>query len=141
MTERFITPQYPDLHGYHIYLNKSKKESRRKNFILDFTPKTVHKIKLIIDWNVSNINSLFRDCHAIQEVQFIRFHRVDFKDISFMFANCKNLKKINLAKLKTNNIKEMNGMFDGCENLKKIYCSKLIANQIENKSKIQIKLI
>ena len=58
-----------------------------------------------------------------------------------MFANCKNLKKINLAKLKTNNIKEMNGMFAGCENLKKIYCSKLIANQIENKSKIQIKLI
>jgi len=49
--------------------------------------------------------------------------------------------KINLAKLKTNNIKEMNGMFEGCENLKKIYCSKLIANQIENKSKIQIKLI
>ena len=105
MTERFITPQNPNLHGYHIYLNKSKKESRRKNYLLDFTPKTVHKIKLIIDWNVSNINSLFRDCHAIQEVQFIKFHRVDFKDISFMFANCKNLKKIHiLIKYVTDNI-------------------------------------
>ena len=141
MTEKFINTEKPEMSGYHIYINKCKRELKNKKSTLDITTKKVHRIKIIIDRPISNISNLFSGCKGVREIEFKTFHRVDFEDLSFLFGRCENLSKVNISKLKCNNLKNMVGMFDGCNKLKTIYCSRSIAERIDNRRNIRINII
>ena len=116
---------------YHIYFNGNETEEINKIFIEQ--DENVTKIKVIIN-NIKNksLKGLFKECHCIQEIKFIRFNISDVKDMSEMFSQCLSLKKINFLKFDTNLVNDMNDMFCGCVSLLNLDLSKFITTNVTN---------
>ena len=110
--------EYPNLKNlFHFYFNDDKKETK-KNYINK--NENISKIKIIIDYNVTTLDELFKDCNIIQEINFIRFNRKNVTNMSYMFHCCENLSKIFFNGFKTPNVISMNNMFYKCISLKEI---------------------
>ena len=67
---------------YHVYFNGNKEEIKRKNITKS---DKISKIKIIIDNEIKNIKELFRDRKYIKKINFIKFNRKDFEDMSGLF--------------------------------------------------------
>ena len=65
----------------------------KRNYIA-LHEKKINKVRIIIHENVQTLKSLFQDMKHIEEINFIRYNRLDIHDVSNLFKNCTSLKKI-----------------------------------------------
>ena len=71
--------------------------------------------------NVYNMDSMFKMCDNLENVDLSNFDTSNVKNMFVMFYKCHKLKEIiGLDKLNTSNVTNMNGMFQDCENLEKL---------------------
>ena len=122
---------YYDKTYYHIYFNNNKKEMKR-NFISE--DDYVRKIKIILDYEVKSLFTLFQDCECIKKINFIKFYRNNITNMSYMFNNCSALEEINFNEFKTENVINMSNMFDGCSSLIELDLSNFNTNNVSNMS-------
>ena len=103
---------------YHIYFNDDSKETKQTYINKD---DQINKIKIIIDYEIKNLNKLFFECRCIERVNFIRCNRKDFTDMEDMFHNCESLKELNFNKnFNTDKVINMNGLIYRCSSLIKL---------------------
>ena len=113
---------------FHFYFNDDLIETKGNN--LDYINRTVSKIKIIINKKIKSVKGLFEMCECIEKINFIKFNRKDFIDMSYMFNGCTSLKELNFIKFNTNNIINMSFMFCGCTSLKELDLSNFITNNV-----------
>lgn len=116
---------------FHIYFNNETKEEDRNFIIKD---DNIEKIKIIIDENIKSIKGLFKNCSCLKEINFIKFNRKDFTDMSNIFNGCESLVKLNISKVKTDNVIYMTYMFKNCFYLKDINISNFHIQNVINMS-------
>ena len=112
---------------YHIYFNNNKEEIKRNYFDEE---DNVTYIKIIIDYQINNFNSLFSELKCIKSVNFKKFYRNNIIDMSRMFWICSSLKEINLSNFNTDNVTNMSYMFCRCESLKELDLSKFNTDNV-----------
>ena len=136
---------------YHIYFNNKKEEIKRTFIIKD---DNIEKIHIIIDYQVTSFENLFRGISCIESIDFKKFYRNNIDNMSCMFFGCK-LKKLNLSNFITNNVVDMINMFFNCTSMKDLKVSNFntdnvkytsymfsgCSNEIKMKFKSQIKNI
>ena len=98
--EKFMNIKDNDAFYFHIYFNDSKNEIKFNEL---FSYKFIRKIKVIIEFEFKLFNRLFKNCHNIQKIKFIKFNRKDITDITGIFRGCINVEEINLSKINTEN--------------------------------------
>ena len=113
----------------HIFFNDNEKEIKRKIITKE---DNIIKIKIIIDYKVKSFFFLFYGCKCIKKVNFIKFNKVDIKNMCCMFYGCSSLEEINLSNFKTNNVTTMAHMFKGCSSLKYLNLSNFSTNNLIN---------
>ena len=94
----------------------------------------VSKIKIIIDYEVDSLDTLFYDCSIIKKINFIHFTRNNIKTISHMFKYCRDLVEINFNKCIVENVIDMKEMFYGCESLLELDLSFINTTNVTNMS-------
>ena len=131
--EKYIFINYEEEKKYffHIYFNNEAKEVDRNYLIKD---DNIEKIKIFIDENIKSINGLFQNCSCLKEINFLKFNRKDFTDMSNIFNGCESLIKLNISKLKTENAIYMTNMFKNCFYLKEINISNFNIQNVINMS-------
>ena len=127
----FINISKKNESNFHIYFNDNEKEIKIKT--IDKKDK-VNKIKIIIDYKIMSLSNLFRFCHCIKKVNFIKFNREDITNMSNMFHGCYSLKELNLSHFNTNNVINMESMFHGCSSLKELNLSNFNTYNVINMS-------
>ena len=103
--------------NYHIYFDNSNEEIKRK--YLNKNDK-VKKIKIIIDYEVMSLRSLFAFCNSINTITFKKFYRNNITDMSDMFYFSSSIKEINFLSFNSTNVTDMCNMFKACESLIKL---------------------
>ena len=114
---------------YHIYFNDSKEEINR-NIITQ--EDKVHKIKIIIDYEIKSFYNLFHKIKTLKKVNFIKFTNNDIYNMSRMFYNCSSLEEINFSNFNTDKVKDMSNMFRECSSLKKLNLNKFNTTNVTN---------
>ena len=83
------------------------------------------KILSIDKWNidtsnVTNMNSMFYNCKALNTLGLSNFNTTKVTDMSSMFSDCTSITLLDLRSFDTSNVKNMAYMFSGCSSLKTI---------------------
>ena len=117
----------------HIYFNGDKQKEIKINYI-NKTDNNISKINIVIDYKMTSLKNLFKDCVCLKEISFLRFNRKNITDISFMFQNCLFLEIISFSQFQTENVKKMNNMFYGCPLLEEINLDNFDTNKVEDVS-------
>ena len=117
---KYISFDEKDESYYHIYLNNSKEEIKRKNLRKS---ENISKINIIIDYQILSFEFLFYCCDDIKSITFTKFYRNNVTNMKSMFNRCYNLKEINFAKFNTDNVINMCCMFYKCSSLNEINLS------------------
>ena len=108
-----IAPKYKNY--FHFYFDDDENE---KKVTYVYNNENVSKIKVIVNYPVINLNSLFYTCSIVRKIKFIKFRRNNIKNMSYMF-HCWNINEIKFDKFNTENVKNMEHMFGGCGELSK----------------------
>ena len=114
---------------FHIYLNNNKKQI--KQYSLNEKDK-IEKIKIIIDFQISSFNQLFKNCKCIESISFKKFFRKNITNMSQMFYGNSSLKEIDFTNFKTNNVIDMSEMFYECVLIKKLDLSNFHTDNVES---------
>ena len=130
---KFINYKIEDIPYFHIYFNDSEIESRRNN--INFQ-EDVYKIRIVIDRKVKSLVKLFSQISGMKEINFIKFNRYNFVDLSFMFHSCEYLTYLNISRMKTENVTSMHGMFKETSSLININLSNLKTYKVKNMSSL-----
>ncbi len=67
--------------------------------------------------NVTNMNSMFSNCHNLENIDLSHFNTEKVETMSQMFADCKKLVTLNVSGFNTANVTNMEAMFAGCDAL------------------------
>ena len=131
-TGKFINIDKKDDEFYHIYFNDNKIEIKKnkRNYLTE--EDNVSKIKVIIDYQVTSLNELFRYCKCIKIINFIKFNRNNINNMKSMFSSCTSLEKLNISNFNTDNVTNMSGMFFELSSLKELNLSNLKTNKVTN---------
>ena len=116
---------------FNIFFNNDKKIKKRNT--LNELDK-VEKIKIIIKYQVTSFEELFKDCECIESITFKKFYRNNITDMSYMFSGCISLKELNLDSFNTKHVTYMNHMFDNCLLLKELNLSKFRTKNVTDMS-------
>ena len=116
---------------YHIYFDNNKEEINRYKLRETDNAK---KIKIKIAHQITSFSGLFKYCHCIESINFIKFNRKNITDMSYMFDGCTSLKKISFTNFNTDNVTNMNWMFSKCSSLKEINLSIFNTEKVTNMS-------
>ena len=128
----FINIKEGDKLYSHIYFNDNKEEEIKRYELKEND--IVHKINIIIDYQIVSFCGLFFGCECIESIYLKRFYRNNVNDMSGMFAKCPSLKEINLSNFNINNVTDMSGMFYECSSLKEINLSNFNTNNVTDMS-------
>ena len=119
----FINNFY-DKSYYHFYFNDNKEEITRNHY---YKQDKIKKIKILLDYDIKSLSSLFKYCKCIKSVNIKKFNREDITDMTEMFCRCRSLEEIDLSNLKINDSTDIEYMFSEC--------SGELKNKIQNKYK------
>ena len=72
---------------------------------------------------VTNMGSMFSDCHVPNPLDVSNFDTQNVEDMSCMFSNCEGLNSLDLSKFDTQKVTNMNSMFWNSSALTTIYVS------------------
>ncbi len=67
--------------------------------------------------NVTNMNSMFSNCHNLENIDLSHFNTEKVETMPQMFADCKKLVTLNVWGFNTANVTNMKAMFAGCDAL------------------------
>ena len=112
---------------FHIYFNNSNKKINRLHLNKD---ENVSNIKVIIDYPVKELFSLFFFCDCVESISFKRFNRNNITNMSCMFMGCSSLKNLDLRIFNTDNVTNMSSMFYECFSLKELDLSNFNTNNV-----------
>ena len=118
---------------FHFYFNDD--EAEKKLASATCNDPNVKKIKVIIDYEVDNLDSLFYNCSITKKINFIEFPRNNIKSMKYMFSG-ENIKEINFCKFNCTNVINMESMFNGCKNLVELNLSNFTTTNVTNMSKM-----
>ena len=92
---------------------------------------TIEGIEYLNTENVTNMNSMFYCCSALESLNLTNFNTENVTDMSNMFHGCSALTSLDLSNFNTAKVKEMGFMFNVCTALTTIYASdKFVTNQV-----------
>ena len=92
---------------------------------------TIEGIEYLNTENVTNMNSMFYCCSALESLNLTNFNTENVTDMSNMFHGCSALTSLDLSNFNTAKVTEMGFMFNGCTALTTIYASdKFVTNQV-----------
>ena len=105
-----------------------------------FDKKGIHVIIFKFNKNIlsESLESMFKECNNIENINFKVFNTSNIINMSYMFSNCINLKKIefNLFLFNTSKVENMNSMFNECKNLNEIDLSLFNISKVKNMNKM-----
>ena len=113
----------------HIYINDGKNE--KKGSIIEHKD-IIKKIKVVIDFEIKSLNSLFINFDNVVDIQCTKFNRKDITDMSKIFYGCKNLMTLNIENFKTDNVTNMSYMFHKCISLLVIDLNNFNTSNVQN---------
>ena len=96
---------------YHFYFNDNKEEITRNYF---YKQDKVKKIKILLDYEIESLSSLFKYCKCIKSINIKKYNREDITDLTEMFSRCRSLEEVDLSKLKINDYTDIEYMFSEC---------------------------
>src|SRR5574344_2192504 len=67
--------------------------------------------------NVTNMNWMFSDCHALTSVNLSSFNTSNVSNMADMFSDCNALTSLDVSKFDTSKVTDMQYMFSGCNAL------------------------
>lgn len=67
--------------------------------------------------NVKNMNSMFRGCTMLKNLDLSCFDTSNVTDMSCMFYGCKRLEKVDVSSFNTEKVTTMQGMFTSCRSM------------------------
>ena len=71
--------------------------------------------------NVTNMFQMFEDCRVLENVNFNGVNTENVTNMGDLFLNCHNLKSIDLSSFNTSNVTKMSYMFYRCDSLTTVY--------------------
>jgi len=71
--------------------------------------------------NVTNMHQVFEDCRALESIDFSGVNTENVTNMGDLFLNCKSLKTIDISSFNTKNVTKMTSMFYKCDVLTTIY--------------------
>jgi surface protein len=83
----------------------------------EFNKKGRYTIKYIFKNNITNVNTLFRDCKYLVNINLSNFNTQNVIYMGGMFEGCSSLTNINLSNINTKNVTDMHCMFSNCSSL------------------------
>ena len=95
-SDNFINIDDENKSYYHIYFNNERKEVKKYNYN---EKDKINKIKIIIDYEVKTLDSLFESCNCIKSINFIKFNRNDINNMSKMFSKCQKIRDFSFFKI------------------------------------------
>ena len=86
---------------------------------------------------VTNMGSMFSDCHVPNPLDVSNFDTQNVEDMSCMFSNCEGLNSLDLSKFDTQKVTNMNSMFWNSSALTTIYVSdKFVTTKVSSGSEM-----
>ena len=86
---------------------------------------------------VTNMGSMFSDCHVLNPLDVSNFDTQNVEDMSCMFSNCEGLNSLDLSKFDTQKVTNMNSMFWNSSALTTIYVSdKFVTTKVSSGSEM-----
>ena len=83
---------------------------------------------------VTNMNSMFQDCHEIEYLDLSNFNISKVNDMGWMFNGCHKLKEIKGVDIfNTNKVRNMEAMFQDSHYLEYLYLSNFNISKINDK--------
>ena len=89
-----------------------------------------NNIKLVWHNEPTTMNSMFKNCLNITEIDLSNFYSSEVVDMSSLFYGCSNLSSLNLSNLDTSQVLEMNSMFYECSSLVSLDLSNFETTQV-----------
>ena len=83
----------------------------------EFNKKGRYTIKYIFKNNLTNVNTLFRDCKYLVNINLSNFNTQNVIYMGGMFEECSSLTNIDLSNINTKNVTDMHCMFSRCSSL------------------------
>ena len=121
---------------YHIYFNEGNEENKRLNKNYIFEEDKAAKIIIKIDFQVSSLYELFKECDTIESINFKRFNRNNITNMAGMFFGCSPLKNIYFSKFNMENVSNIGGMFGDCSSIIELNLSNFNTDKVNNMSAI-----
>ena len=88
------------------------KEEITRNYF--YKQDKVKKIKILLDYEIESLSSLFKYCKCIKSINIKKYNREDITDLTEMFSRCRSLEEVDLSKLKINDYTDIEYMFSEC---------------------------
>jgi len=107
--------------GYYLFYEFQKLE-------------TIEGMRYIDTSNVTDMNSMFRDCNSLTTIDVSTFNTEKVRDMYFIFADCNSLTTLNLSNFNTSNVPNMDYMFSGCSSLTELNLSNFNTSNVTNMS-------
>lgn len=95
--------------------------------------KTIIGIENLNTSEVEGMDSMFKECCSLTELDVSGFNTANVQDMTCMFEGCSQLETIDVSGFNTANVDRMMGMFNDCQNLKSVdissfHIGKIISN-------------
>ena len=82
--------------------------------------------------NVTDINSMFGDCHSLKSIDFSSLNLSKVTNMHQVFEDCRTLESVNFSGVNTENVTDMSDLFLNCHNLKTIDISSFNTKNVTN---------
>lgn len=81
----------------------------------DFTSvETIEGLDMFDTSNATNMNSMFKKCYVLKELDVSGFDTSKVTDLGSMFFHCRVITSLNTSGFETSKVTDMSGMFSGC---------------------------
>ncbi len=81
---------------------------------------------------VTDMNNMFESCQNLTSLDLSSFNTAQVTNMSNMFEHCKSLTSLDLSNFNTANVESMKNMFDECENLVSLDISNFDTEKVTN---------
>ncbi len=81
---------------------------------------TIKNISNLKTDNVTDINSMFGDCHSLKSIDFSSLNLSKVTNMHQVFEDCRTLESVNFSGVNTENVTDMGDLFLNCKSLKTI---------------------
>ena len=94
--------------------------------------KEIVNLKYLNTSEVTQMNSMFKGCNILTELDLSNFNTEKVTDMNNMFESCQNLTSLDLSSFNTTEVKDMSNMFEHCKNLRSLDLSSFNTAKVES---------
>ena len=85
-----------------------------------FSLAEIEGLNLLNTSEVTSMNSMFRQCNKLKDIDLSHFDTSKVTDMAAMFSSCETITKLEMRNFNTVNVTDMAWMFEGCSKLTSI---------------------